>query len=129
MSNDPVAARKKPLAKPRIKPTEKAIAIYHVVYFHEDFEDAASKLFELVRGAERRTPGKRRALFLDIEGHRNDQGGYDQDMLELQRDFILGQLMPYLSEVHFPLIGHIVNPKPQRNDVPDELILKPAETP
>ena len=79
-----------------------ATAIFHVVCGHEDFDDAASKIFELVREAERTAPGKRRVLLRDIEGHRNDQGGNDWYMFELQRDFVLRFLMPFLAEAHLP---------------------------
>jgi hypothetical protein len=115
-NGDPV-----PSAAKQLEPTDKGIAIYHVVYREEGFEQAARMLFELVRRAEQTHPGKPRMLFLDIEGHRNEKGGYDHDMLELQTDFILGFLMPFLTEASMPLPGHVKNSKPQRSDLPDEL--------
>ena len=63
---------------------------------------------------------------MDIEGHRNDEGGYNRDMFELQRDFLLGFLMPYLTECSVPLIGKVRNRSPQRNDVPERLEIRPA---
>jgi hypothetical protein len=114
-------------AKSHVEPTERAAALYHVVYAHEGFEEAATALFGLVRNAEQAQPGKRRVLHLDIEGHRNPQGGYDTEMLELQRDFVLGFLSPFLAEAHLPLLGHVTNPRPQRNDIPDDLVIKLAE--
>lgn len=97
---------------------EKGIAIYHRVMRRENFEKAAKDLVALVYTAEQKNPGKPRILYLDIDGHRNDQGGFDADMLELQKEFGLGFLLPFLTEVHFPLIS-VKNTKPQRNDVPD----------
>ena len=41
-------------------------------------------------------------------------------MFELQKDFLLGFLMPFLAELHTPLI-HVENRKAQRTDLPEEL--------
>jgi hypothetical protein len=113
--------------KARRDPSDQAAALYHVVYQEEGFEHAATALFALVRRAERTQPGKRRVLFLDIEGHRNAQGGYDPEMVELQQQFLFGCLLPYLSEVYLPLGIRVTNPHPQRADLPDELVIQPAE--
>ena len=99
---------------------EKGIALYHRVMRRENFEKAARDLVALVRAAEEKSPGAPRTLFLDIDGHRNREGGFDADMFELQKEFGLGFLLPYLTEVHFPLIS-ARNEKGQRNDVPDQL--------
>ena len=98
-------------------------ALYHVVYAHEGFEESARALFTLVRRAQAVKPGKRRRLFLDIEGHRNSNGGFDADMLELQKDFLVGFLAPFLSEMHCPLVI-LKNPRTQDDDIPDELIIQ-----
>jgi hypothetical protein len=102
----------------------KGIAIYHVVYGHEGFEDAARKLYEMVRSAAERYPGKPRRLYLDIEGHRNEAGGFDHDMSEIQRSFVLGFLGPYLSYVSMPLLT-AGRREPQQEDVPPELVIQP----
>jgi hypothetical protein len=104
----------------RVEGTEGAIALYHVVYRHEGFEEAAQTLFTLVREAQARFPNQRRSLFLDIEGHRNEQDGFDPDMFELQKDFLIGFLGRFLSEIHSPLIN-VTNPKDQENGIPDQL--------
>jgi hypothetical protein len=67
-------------------------------------------------------PGRRR-LFLDIEGHRTSAGGFDADMRELQHEFLVGVLAPFLSEVHGPL-GILKNPRTQDDDLPDELTIR-----
>lgn len=122
---------------------DKAIALYHVVYAKETFEDAAQVLFQLVRDAEKRYPGQRRILFLDIEGHRNNAGGFDRDMAELQTEFLTGFLMSFVSEAHIPLLSigtpaptnakpnrrriqYMQNPN-QRNDLPDVFHITPAD--
>jgi hypothetical protein len=70
---------------------------------------------------------------LDIEGHRNRNGGFDPDMLQLQSKFATEFLLQFLSRAVMPL-ATIDNPNPQNNDLPDELILcskdgKPGEEP
>lgn len=100
---------------------EKAgVALYHRVLRRENFEKAAKDLVSLVYAAEKKEPGKPRTLYLDIDGHRNAQGEFDADMLELQEEFGLRFLLPFLTEVHFPLIS-ARNKNPQRNDVPEQL--------
>lgn len=98
----------------------KGIAIYHLVFSHENFEMAANHLFELVKNAQEQFPNQSRILFLDIEGHRNEKGGFDHDMYKLQTEFLIGFLSPFLKQVCTPL-NHTENPRLQNNDVPDEL--------
>lgn len=104
---------------------EKGVAIYHRVLRRENFEKAAKDLVASVYAAEKKAPGKPRTLFLDIDGHRNEQGGFDADMLELQKEFGLGYLLQYLTEAHFPLIS-VKNTNKQRNDVPNILEISNA---
>jgi hypothetical protein len=102
---------------------EKMIAIYHVVYENETFEDAANVIFSLVKDAQKKAPNLKRALYLDIDGHKNNNGGFDHDMYELQKGFILGFLFKFLYEVHIPLGGF--QNKEQNNDIPDDLKIIP----
>jgi hypothetical protein len=76
-----------------------------------------------VQTAQERNPGKKRVLYLDIDGHRTREGGFDADMFELQSEFLLGLLGPYLSEIHAPLMN-VINPKPQENELPPALIVQ-----
>lgn len=82
----------------------KKVIIYHTVFENENFETSAQILFKLVKEAQMKFPNKERILFLDIEGHRNSDGGFDPDMFELIKDFSLGFLMAYLTELHTPLM-------------------------
>lgn len=100
----------------------KGIAIYHIVYENEDFENSAQILFDLIKQAQKNSPNQKRVLYLDIEGHRNKKGGFDNDMHELQRHFVLEFLMPYLNSAYMPLAS-VRNTKLQRNDIPDELLI------
>lgn len=99
--------------------TTRGIALYHEIRRNEGFEESAQILFTMLRQAIGIADGPRR-LYLDIEGHRNRAGGFDDDMLELQKEFLLGFLGPYLTEISMPL-GRYRNPGSQRNDLPDEL--------
>jgi len=89
----------------KIENTGDAVLLYHVVYKHEGFVEVAQTLFELVKRAQQSAPGKRRLLYLDIEGHRNEEGGFDSDMLEIQKDFLFSFLGKYVSEIRCPLIN------------------------
>ncbi len=102
---------------------DRGSAIYHVVYSHEAFEESAQTLFRLVRRAQELRPDKKRMLFLDIEGHRDRDGSFDADMIELQEEFLLGFLGRFLSEIRCPLYV-ATNPEPQDNEVPPELIVR-----
>jgi len=104
----------------RLVTDDKAVALYHVVYAEEGFDEAAQALFSLVQIAEQKEPGKDRILYLDIDGHRNPEGGFDAEMLELQNEFLLGFLGSYLSEINTPLMS-VKNKESQRNDVPPAL--------
>ena len=96
------------------------VALYHRIMRRENFEKAAKDLFELLKAAQTKTPNADRALYVDIDGHKNSQGGYVRDMLELQKEFGIGFLGKYFTEVHFPLI-EFKNPNPQCNDIPKAL--------
>jgi hypothetical protein len=109
--------------KERIQSGGDAVALYHIVYKQERFEESAQALFKLIQQAQRLRPGKKRILYLDIKGHRNSDGGFDNDMFELQDGFLLGVLSPYLSEIHCPIFN-ATNPKPQKNDIPPSLIVQ-----
>ena len=98
----------------------KAIAIYHLVFSHEDFETAADHLFNLVKNAQAQCPNQKRILFLDIEGHRNNKGGFDHDMFELLNEFLVAFLSSFIKEAYTPL-SHFINPRLQDNNIPDEI--------
>ncbi|WP_206337708.1 HNH endonuclease [Streptomyces sp. WAC 06738] len=99
-------------------PEPKGIALYHDMRVEEDFGKCATRLFSILKKAASTTPGSPRHLYLDIQGHRNSAGGYDADSLEIMRDYLLGFLGPYLTEISTPLY-QVSNPEPQREDIPD----------
>lgn len=98
----------------------KTVALYHVVFEDENFEISAQILIDLIRNAEKLNPGQPRRLYLDIEGHRNSKGGFDQDMYELLVNFVTEFLSQWLSSAFTPLASIEFN-HAQRNDPPEEL--------
>jgi len=78
---------------------------------------------KLVQRAQQTMPGKPRKLFLDIEGHRNREGGFDADMIELLTVFLPDVLAPFLSEIYCSLF-RTGDRKQQENELPLELIIK-----
>lgn len=101
---------------------DKSIAIQHTVFAEENFQTAARMLYKLIYTAQQKFPNQKRVLYLDIEGHRNNAGGYDRDMLELQKEFMLDFLMPYISVAHLPLCS-IENTKLQENELFEDLAI------
>ncbi|WNV74344.1 hypothetical protein [Geodermatophilus sp. DSM 44513] len=102
--------------------SDKVIALYHRVFATEDFDTAADMIFQTVKKAAVEHAGKPRHLYLDIDGHRNDAGGFDHDMCELQKHFLIGYLMHWLTELHLPVMqGSAVRNPNQREDLPKHL--------
>lgn len=69
------------------------MCLYHRVMRRENFEKAAKDLFQLVLSAQKREPDKPRVLYLEIDGHLDENGAFDKDMFELQQEFGLGFLL------------------------------------
>ena len=109
------------IAKP--KKDEKVIAVYHYIYKNEDFKKAATDLMDLTREGVKNYKNKKRVLFLDIEDHRLKDGAFDQDMWELQFNFICQNLFYYYSEINLPIV-QIINPYEQlEEEIPEEFII------
>jgi hypothetical protein len=96
------------------------IAIYHVMKADEDFDVTAQALFQLVQKSQETDPGARRCIFLDIEGHKNEAGGFDRDAYEIITDFLALFLGQYVSRIVTPLF-YTQYRSPQNNDIPGEL--------
>jgi hypothetical protein len=102
---------------------DNTVALYHVVAPDETFEEAAGAVFGLLREAQARYPGWPRVVYLDVEGHAGDAAGFDADFYEFQQEFLFSVVAPFVTAMDAPLTGGLVNPEPQRNDVPDRLRL------
>ena len=102
--------------------------IAHRVLAHEDFDQTAHKLLKLLNNAQRKFPGAKRSLFLEIDGHRNSNGGFDDEMLELQSKFMQEFLLQFLTRAVTPL-AEFGNPDPQNDRIPEELHLVKVDPP
>lgn len=102
------------------KEENQVIAIHYTALKSENFYDVANALFNNIKDAIDKMPNYTRILYLDIEGHTDEDGKFDDDMQEIQEYFVLYYLMPYITEVVMP-IGHFKNIGEQVDDIPDEL--------
>ena len=103
---------------------DNSVSIYQIVQPGETFEVAAKVLFRLVLEAQAAYPGWPRTLYLDIEGHRTPDGDFDADFVEFQQELLFSAIAPFLTAFETPLTGGLINPEPQRNDLPDELVVR-----
>jgi len=86
----------------------------------DDYAGSVARALGLLREIMRKFPGKPRIFVLDIEGHRNSEGGWDGDALDYQGT-LTRELASWFTEVQVPLI-HIKNSGPQREDEIDGLV-------
>lgn len=101
---------------------QKRIMLYHDMAVYENFERCAHRIFQILKTAQRSMPGAPRSIYLRVQGHKNDAGGYDRDSYEIIHSFILQYLLPYLTQASTPLI-EVKNSRKQRNDLPDQLLI------
>lgn len=99
--------------------TKTGVFLYHEMREHEDFETTAQALLETVKVAACKYPGRPRHLYLDIHGHRNTAGGYDNDACEILGEFMQNFLGQYLTR--FPTIGARLRNPNQCEDIPENL--------
>lgn len=99
---------------------DNSVSLYHIVDAEDSFEEAAGTLFNLLKDAQERFPDWPRIMYLDIVGHMNQHGQFEEDFVELQQEFFFACIAPFLTAFDLPLVD-AVNPNPQRNDVPDRL--------
>ncbi|WP_197084910.1 HNH endonuclease [Saccharothrix sp. ST-888] len=103
----------------------KGLAIYHDMAVYENFERAAGRIFESVKHAQAIRPGAPRYVYIDIQGHKNENGAFDHDAFELISDFALGFLSNYVSEIHTPLAD--IKFGKQDDNIPDILRIQYPE--
>ena len=102
---------------------DNTVSIYLVVAAEERFEQAAQSVLSAVREAQQRYPDWPRVIYLDIEGHSRDFGDFEDDFVEFQQEFWFSAIAPFVTGFELPLTGALINPQPQRNDVPDGLTI------
>lgn len=104
---------------------DNTVSIYHVVEPDDDFEQAAKAVVRLLKECQERFPDWPRVLYLDINGHLDGLGRFEPDFVELQQEFLIASLGRFFTALDMPLVS-VVNPDPQANDVPDELVIAPS---
>lgn len=108
---------------------DNTVSVYLIVEAGDSFEQAAGDAFGLLKKAQEDFPGWPRVLFVDIVGHEGDHAGYDADFYEFQQEFFFATMAPFVTAFEMPLTGALINPDAQRDDLPDELVIKvPGET-
>lgn len=85
----------------------------------DTLDSVAPRIMELIVNAQEKCPNQDRYLFLEIEGHRNANGGFDKDMMELQTHFLLGVIAEYVKGIKTPSY-RFKNPKDQNNSFPPQ---------
>lgn len=102
---------------------DNTVGIYHIVQPEDAFGQAAQEVFAYLKEAQARFPDWPRILYLDIVGHKGPRYGYDEDFFEFQQDFFFATFAHFVTAFETPLTGGLINPNPQRNDLPDELVI------
>lgn len=98
------------------------VEIFHTITENDSFDKASNDLFKLLVDQQKKRPNKSRVLYVDIKGHRNRVGGFDQDMYRLQMEYGKKFLVQFFKEVHFPLYS-MKNVSYQNNNIPKKLRL------
>ncbi|NND72484.1 MAG: hypothetical protein HKN43_12990 [Rhodothermales bacterium] len=102
---------------------DNTVSILHIVRDTDTFEDAVSNCFDLIKQSQTQYPDWPRSFFLEIEGHEDDKHGFDSDFVEFQQEFFFATLAHFVTAFELPLTGPLLNPNPQRNDLPDQLVI------
>jgi len=104
---------------------DNTVSIYQVVLQEHSFDDAATEAFGLLRKAQAQFPDWPRVYYLDVApAHKGEHLGFSRDMFEFQQDFLFSTIAHFVTALETPITGGLVNPEPQRNDIPDELVLR-----
>lgn len=100
---------------------DNTVSIYQVIEAEESFEEAARSAFDLLLDAQARYPDWPRVFYLEVNGHAGEQSGFDADLFEFQQEFWFSTIAHFVSAFETPMLGGLINPNPQRNDIPDGL--------
>jgi hypothetical protein len=104
---------------------DNTVSIYQIVGPEDSFEQAASTSFSLLREAQEKYPDWPRVFYLDIEGHKGPQSGFSEEFFEFQQEFWFQTIAHFVTAFETPMVGALINPNPQQNNVPDALRVDP----
>jgi len=82
------------------------VTIYHRVYEDEDVSETADALWSLLQDAHEEFPDSSITLALDIEGHRNAEGGFTDGFFNFQKNVCLTLIAPFVDVLILPLGDH-----------------------
>jgi len=102
---------------------DNTVSLYHIVREDDTFESAVSGVFGLLKRAQAEYPEWPRMFYVEITGHEGDRDGFDDEFFEFQQEFWFSTLAHFVTAFDLPMTGGLVNPNPQRNDLPDELVI------
>lgn len=108
---------------------DNTVSLYHIVSSSDDFEKAVTDVFGLLKQAQNRYPDWPRVFYLEIEGHEGPRNGFDEDLFEFQQEFWFSTIAHFVTAFEGPLIGKLINPNAQRNDLPDQMVIKGPDDP
>jgi hypothetical protein len=103
---------------------DNTISVYHIVEEQDSFERAAQDVFSMLKEAQSRFPDWPRVLYLDIRGHIDEHGRFDPDFVELQQEFLIAAMGQFFTALDMPLVS-VLNPNPQKDDLPEVLRIGP----
>lgn len=103
---------------------DNTVSLLHVVERDDSFEKAAADCFALVKRAQADYPDWPRQFFLEINGHHSDRHEFDDDFVEFQQEFFFSTIAHFVTAFELPMTGPLLNPNPQRNDLPGDLSIK-----
>lgn len=106
---------------------DNSVSIYHIIGETDTFEVAAQEIFGMVQEAQDRFPDWPRVLYLEIRGHLDKHGRFDPDFVELQQEFLIAAMGQFLTALDMPLVS-VINPEPQKNQLPDRLRIGPPDS-
>lgn len=78
-------------------------ALYHIVHEDETVTDAADAVWSMIEDWYETTDDGKLALAIDIEGHRNDAGGFTSDFYLFQKNICVGLLTAFVDTLITPL--------------------------
>jgi len=83
------------------------VALYHNIEENKSVLQAVTNIWNLIRDAytsdKMDVDADTLELYIDIEGHRNDEGGFSEDMYLMQKQLFINILPAFMDSIHFPL--------------------------
>ncbi len=102
---------------------DNTVSLFHIVGSDDTFENAVSAVFGLLKRAQDEYPEWPRIFYVEITGHEGTREGFDDEFFEFQQEFWFSTMAHFVTAFELPMTGGLVNPNPQRDDLPDELVI------